>query len=253
MTSYLILCLVVFIIAYLVNTSYVTVFYHRAWTHQSIEIHPAVERFVLATAPWVTGIDPKGWCTMHRLHHLYSDTEKDPHSPKHKGFFKLLLVQLYSYEDALKGLMRKDPYYTNQVKDLNFEVSWLNKKKLWLLPYVIQIGITLFIGFAFDAWLLAAAYYFGIMSHPIEGWLINSFGHMIGYRNFEIDDNSRNNWIVSLLVVGEGFQNNHHKYPESAKFSIRWFEIDLGYTICLLLEKMGAISIKRQHLAPALA
>ena len=119
-------------------------------------------------------------------------------------------------------------------RDLDFPVNWLNKNKLWFLPYALHLGIALAIGFGFHTWLLAACYWFGIMSHPIQGWMVNAFGHHSGYRNFNTPDNSKNNVLVALFVMGEGYQNNHHYLPQAARFGVRWWEVDMGYWLCQL-------------------
>lgn len=251
MTTYIAICAAVFVVTYLVNTGTITIFYHRGWAHRAITMKPWLERGVLRWGSWLTGLDPKGWVCMHRLHHKHSDTEDDPHSPVHGGFFGILFGQLRSYERVLIGLARRDKKYTSMVADLDFDVSWLNKKRLWYLPYVVHLGIGLALGLAFGWWLLGAAYFLGMMSHPVEGWLVNAFGHAIGGRNFDTDDNSRNNLLVAWLVQGEGLQNNHHRYPSSAKFAFRWWEPDLGYTFCRLLAAFGMITIHREKLIPS--
>ncbi|NRA63898.1 MAG: acyl-CoA desaturase [Pseudobacteriovorax sp.] len=242
---YELLCLAVFIGAYLLNICYISVFYHRGLTHQALTLSPKAKRFVVATGAWVTGLDPKGWCTMHRLHHRYSDTPKDPHSPVHKGFFMIAYEQLQSYKRVLKGLIKNDKTYTSVAGDFDFDVSWMNKKNYWYLPYLLHLAISAVLVFAFDAWLLGAAYYLGIMSHPIQGWMVNSMGHALGYRNFNTTDNSKNNSIVAWLVAGEGYQNNHHRYPRAVKFSMRWWEVDWGYAMCWVLAGVGVVSFEQ--------
>ena len=129
-------------------------------------------------------------------------------------------------------------------------VSWVNRKRIWYLPYVTHLAIALAIALPTGMWALAGAYYFGIMSHPVEGWLVNALGHAFGGRNFETSDNSRNNHLAAWLIFGEGFQNNHHRYATSAKFSYQWWEVDLGYGFCLLLERLGVLEIRRETLIP---
>jgi stearoyl-CoA desaturase (delta-9 desaturase) len=243
MSTYYIICIAVFMAAYLINITYISIFYHRGLTHDAIKLSPGLRRFVVMTGSWVTGIDPKAWCCMHRMHHVFSDTEKDPHSPLRWGLFGTAFGQLRSYNATLRGLMRKDAKYTKFVPDFEFGVNWLNRKKLWMAPYLFHLTVWLIFGFGFDSWLLGYAYFAGMMTHPIQGWLVNSFGHAMGYRNFDISDNSRNNTIVAWLVFGEGFQNNHHRYPRAAKFSMRWFEVDLGYAIAWSLAALGFLSI----------
>lgn len=242
--GYWIACGVVFIAAYLLNITYITVFYHRGLTHQAVRLSPFTRRLVIMTGNWVTGLDPKGWSCMHRLHHVYADTPNDPHSPKYCGIIGLMLAQLRSYNAVLRKLKRCDPEVTKIVADLDFPVSWLNRKKLWALPYVAHVVVWLVCGFAFDMWMLGYCYVAGMMSHPIQGWLVNAFGHSHGYRNFDTGDESRNNTLVAWFVMGEGFQNNHHRYPKSPKFSVKWFELDMGYGLCLILQALGMIRIQ---------
>jgi stearoyl-CoA desaturase (delta-9 desaturase) len=248
---YLGICIAVFVVAYVVNTTTITVFYHRGFAHRAIVMKPWLERFVSRYGNWLTGLDPKGWVCMHRLHHAHSDAEGDPHSPVRSGFFRLLHTQLQAYNKILIGLHRNMDPYASTVRDLEFPISWLNRKRIWWLPYVVHFAIGLTLGAAGGMWLLGAAYFFGIMSHPIEGWLVNSFGHAIGGRNFDTDDNSRNNNLIAWLIMGEGYQNNHHRYPSSAKFSYRWWEIDLGWAMCRFLHAIGFIRIQHQKLIPA--
>lgn len=241
--GYWIACGLVFSAAYLLNITYITVFYHRGLTHQAVRLSPWTRRLVIATGNWVTGLDPKGWSAMHRLHHLHSDTQNDPHSPRYYGIIGLMLAQLRSYNAILRKLNRNDPELTRLVADLDFPVSWLNRKKLWWLPYVMHVVVWLTIGAVFDMWMLGYCYFLGMMSHPIQGWMVNSFGHAYGYRSFDTGDDSRNNIAVALLVMGEGYQNNHHRFPQSPKFSVAWHEVDMGYGLCLALQAIGAIEL----------
>jgi Na+-driven multidrug efflux pump len=86
-------------------------------------------------------------------------------------------------------------------RDLDFEVSWLNRYNLWVLPYLLHAVLGLTFGFFFG-WALGAAYWLGMMTHPIQGWLVNAFAHKYGGRNFETPDDSRNNGLVAALVIG---------------------------------------------------
>jgi stearoyl-CoA desaturase (delta-9 desaturase) len=242
-SSYLVACIAAFVFGYLLNILYITVFYHRGLTHGAVRLSPGTRRFVVATGNWVTGLDPKGWAVMHRLHHLHSDTPDDPHSPRYYGILGVMLAQLRSYQKVLRGLKRNDPTFTSVAADLDFPISWLNANKLWILPYLLHVGVWLALGSLFDAWLLGSCYFLGIMSHPLQGWLVNSFGHSSGYRNFNTTDDSRNNLFAAAFVFGEGYQNNHHRFPSSAKFSVKWWEVDMGYALCHALQVMGLVTI----------
>lgn len=241
--GYYALCLGVFVAAYAVNIFYISVLYHRGLTHGAVRLRPWLVTFVAKTGNWVTGLDPKGWVCMHRMHHLHSDTPQDPHSPVYQGIFPLAMGQLRSYQAVLRALLKKLEPQTSIVADLEFDVSWLNRKKLWMLPYLAQAVIAVAIGWIFSAWLFAYCYWLGMMSHPMQGWMVNALGHKFGYRNFATPDNSRNNTLVAWLVAGEGFQNNHHYRPQSARFSSRWWELDLGYLFCKIGATIGIIEI----------
>ncbi len=246
---YYVLCAVVFVIAYFLNTLMISVGYHRGLAHGAVQLHPFLRRFVISMGNWLTGLDPKGWSVMHRMHHVHSDTPDDPHSPLNVGLLGIGLEQLRSYERVLRGLGREDAKYTDHAAGMDFELSWLNRNGLWYVPYVLHAAIGVVLGLTIG-WLLGAAYFVGMASHPVQGGLVNALGHAVGGRNFDTDDNSRNNWLVALFIVGEGLQNNHHQYPRSAKFSYRGWEPDFGFLACRVLEMFGLATIDYAHLIP---
>ncbi|MDQ3234108.1 MAG: acyl-CoA desaturase [Pseudobdellovibrionaceae bacterium] len=233
----------VFLGAYLLNVLYITVFYHRGLAHEAVILSPRMQRFVAKTGIWVTGIDAKAWVCMHRLHHRHSDTQKDPHSPVFAGVLGLFRKQLLAYRKVLVALIRRHDHYDKVVADLDLEVSAVNARQRWYLPYlshlVMGVGLAWITG---SAWI-GAAFVLGISSHPLEGWAVNALAHSYGYRNYATDDNSQNNTWVAWLVAGEGYQNNHHRYPDEARFSHRWFEWDWGYQLCLVLSFCGVLRI----------
>lgn len=236
------IALAVFVFGYLVNIFYITVLYHRGLAHGAVRFSKAARFLVQHTGSLLTGIDPKAWACMHRLHHQYSDTSKDPHSPVFQGVMGLWLGQLRSYEKILARLAKKSPAIMAVVEDIDFDVSYLNRKKLWYVPYLMHLVIALTVGAATSSVWIGAAYFLGIMSHPVQGWMVNALAHRYGYRNFNTTDQSRNNTAVAWLVFGEGFQNNHHQNPGSVKFSVKWYEVDLGYVLCVVAARFGLIS-----------
>lgn len=247
---YFALCVTVFLLAYLVNMLMITVGYHRGLAHEAVEMHPGLRRFVVVAGNWITGLDPKAWVVMHRMHHAYSDTPKDPHSPVNTGILGVGMAQLRSYERVLRALHKNKPSYVKFAYGMeDFDLNWLNRTHRWWLPYVVHGLIATFMA-ASGAWVLGIAYFAGMMSHPIQGGMVNAFGHAIGSRNFDTNDNSRNNLVVAWLVMGEGLQNNHHRYPNSAKFSYRPWEPDHGYLACRAFEALGLLTIDHAHLIP---
>lgn len=237
-------CGSVFLAALFVNALYITVFYHRGLAHGAVRLHPHMRRFVAATGVWVTGVDPKSWCCMHRLHHLHSDTEYDPHSPVKYGLGGVFRAQLLHYVWTMQGLTAGLRRYQSLVKDLDFPVHWVNRRRLWLLPHLLHLGIAIGIGILFHAWAVGACYFLGLLCAPLGGWAVNAFGHSHGYRNFETPDNSRNNSVVAWLIFGEGYQNNHHADPTRASFAARPGEIDWGFALlCRAARGLGMIEI----------
>lgn len=246
--GYALICLGVFFVAYLLNTSMITVGYHRGLAHGAVTLSPRAKWFVQHFGIWFTGLDPKGWVCMHRLHHDHSDTKKDPHSPVTFGILGVFLAQLRSYENILIKLAVNEPRTSAVVDDIDFDISPLNRMKMWWLPYAVHAVIALAIALPTGMWLLGVCYWMGMMTHPIEGGIVNSIGHAIGGRNFDTDDNSRNNHFAAWFIMGEGYQNNHHAHPASARFSYKANEVDVGYKVVQFLELVGALKINREML-----
>ena len=234
-----------FLLGYSLNMFYISVLYHRGLTHRAVILGPKMMSFLYHTGVWVTGLDPKAWATMHRHHHLYSDTEKDPHSPAFTGIWGVWKSQYQNYLFFMNQLTTKsNESINNMVADIPFNVSWINRNNLSTIPYIVHGIIALSLGFITSP-IVGVGYYLGIMSHPVQGWMVNALAHKFGPRNFETPDNSRNNTLVGLFVFGEGYQNNHHAHPENANFAHRIYEIDLGYVLCWLGDKIGIFSLKK--------
>jgi stearoyl-CoA desaturase (Delta-9 desaturase) len=233
--------LLVFLATYFLNITIITVLYHRGLAHGAVKLTRTGRFIAKNVAVWLTGIDPKGWVCMHRLHHTHSDTARDPHSPVNSSIVGVFFDQHRSFSRVLSGLIRRKSEYTSVVNDIDFDVHWLNAAKLWWLPLFLHAVFGVVLGYWTQNYLLGLGYVAGMSSHPIQGWLVNSFGHSKGYQNYKLGDESRNNTLVAWTVVGEGYQNNHHKYPNSAKFSVKWFEFDMGYLMVILLDLLGVI------------
>ena len=237
--------LAVFAAGYTINLCYITVFFHRGLAHRAVRLRPRTLRFVAATGSWMTGLDPKAWVAMHRRHHADSDGPGDPHSPKNVGIAGVFRAQLRAYEHELFALLADHPAARGRVRDLDFPVSWCNRRGLWWLPYALHAAVAVALDCAVGP-AIGAAWFGGLMSHPVQGWLVNALGHARGGRTFDTADGSRNNLWVALLVFGEGLQNNHHHRPGSARFAVKWYEPDLGYVLCRLMAWARLLDIDRQ-------
>jgi stearoyl-CoA desaturase (Delta-9 desaturase) len=251
---YIALCVAAFILTYGITIVTTSVGYHRGLAHCAVKLREPWRKLLAVAGIWVTGVDPKAWVVMHRLHHTYSDSVDDPHTPSRKmkgavGFFAMFGRQLMGYNRALAGIRGGDEKYTSIGKDL--ELSWC--MRTWgcgWLPLVLHAGIGLCVVELGGGWWLAAAMFAGMMSHVVQGAFINYLGHAYGGRNFASDDDSRNNHFAAWLVLGEGFQNNHHRHAKSARFSYRTREVDMGWAACVVLEKLRVLDIERATLIP---
>jgi fatty-acid desaturase len=217
--------------------------YHRLLTHRSFATPKWFEYFL--TICGVTALEggPLLWVATHRKHHQFADKEGDPHSPRdgkwwaHVGWILVGNV----FRQDISTLKR----YVPDLAEDRFHV-WITKYHL--LPMAI-LGVTLFSmgGFRFVLW--------GIFFRTVVGlhatWLVNSVSHIWGSRRFETRDTSTNNWWVALLSFGDGWHNNHHANPVSARHGLKWYEIDLNwYTICLF-KQLGLASHILQPQLPA--
>ena len=217
----------------------VTLTYHRLLSHRSFKVPQWLE-YVLATIGALTGQGPMLlWVAEHRLHHRYSDTDKDPHSARHGGFWWSHMTHLFyhkEFEDNQKEWGRYIPDLIN-----HRYYHWLSKYNfivaLALLPPLYLMG-----GWAYVLWGIPMRIV--LMLHVT--WFVNSATHRWGYRNFETRDDSSNVWWVALLAAGEGWHNNHHAQSNCAAHGRMWWEFDLTWQIIRGLEFVGlATEVKR--------
>ncbi len=205
--------------------------YHRLLTHRSFKCPRPVE-YVLATLGALTMegslID---WVAHHRQHHQYSDQPGDPHSAR-DGFWWSHIVWMFwlPSKPALRELidryvpdLYRVPYY-----------RFLARMYVWLS---LLLGALLYLagGWPFVVWGM----FIRIVLTYHHTFLVNSASHAFGYRNFEIEDLSTNCWWVALFSYGEGWHNNHHAFPTSARHGLRTWEIDPAYGFIRLLEAVG--------------
>jgi fatty-acid desaturase len=239
--------ILVYLVTFYVVLTATSIGYHRALCHGAVKLHPAARWLLTNVGVWFTAIDAKTWVVMHRKHHLHSDTPDDPHSPKYVGFRGMLLAQIRGYNGTVDALRAKQEPFASLGADL--ELSWPTRHGLWFAPYLVHFALGTVVALTVG-WPIAVALLAGLWSHALQGATINSFGHAVGGRNFDTPDDSRNNHPSAWVLFGEGFQNNHHRYPASARFSARAGEWDPGWLVCRTLEKVGALTIARDTLIP---
>ena len=217
-------------VLYLVRTFGVMAGYHRYFSHRAFKTS-RVFQFVLAVLAESTL--QKGvlwWAAHHRTHHKYTDLPWDVHSPVQTGFW-------HSHMVWLAGVGSEDTR-DDKVRDLaKFpELVWISKN--WALPPLALAG-------AVYLWLGWSGLLLGFCVSTVLVWhatfMVNSLAHMLGTQRFATGDTSRNNWLISLFTLGEGWHNNHHHYMNSARQGFYWWEIDITYYVLRLLAALGII------------
>jgi stearoyl-CoA desaturase (delta-9 desaturase) len=218
----------------------VTVYLHRCQAHRALEVHPIVSHFFRFWLWLSTGMITKEWAAIHRKHHAKCETEDDPHSPQELGINRVLWggVVLYVKESHKPETMTR---YGHGTPDDWLERNVYTPLNKWGILIMASIDVLLF------GWLTGGIIW-GIQMLWIPFWaagVINGIGHWWGYRNFVTEDASTNIVPWAAWIGGEELHNNHHAYPTSAKFSIRWYEFDLGWLYIRALSAMGLATVRK--------
>jgi len=190
---------------------------------------------------------PRAYAVMHRMHHEYSDTKEDPHSPHFfKDIFQMMWQTKKIYYDFNSGVRIPEDRFSKNLPvwdkmDQFGENSWVRLS--WALVYT-AIYVLLITYLNLSWWWLALLPIHYLMG-PIQGAIVNWFGHKFGYRNYDNGDKSLNSTPFGFLLMGELFQNNHHKHPDSVRFSQKWFELDFTYPILKVLSWLKIIKFTK--------
>ena len=220
--------------------------YHRLHTHRSYKLPIWIEYFFAVCGTLTLEGGPIFWVATHRIHHQHSDKPGDPHSPR-DGAWWAHMLWLLTGESKHSNTRMMSKYAPDLAKD-RFYV-WLNDYH-WL-PLLV-LGVILFAvgGWPMLLWGVCVRVVFGLHAT----WLVNSATHMWGGRRFNTRDDSRNNWWVALITFGEGWHNNHHAHPTSARHGLAWYELDLSWIQITILKYLGiAKSIRVAKTNSALA
>jgi stearoyl-CoA desaturase (delta-9 desaturase) len=225
----------------------VTLYLHRDQAHRAIDLHPVLRHFFRLWIWLTSGMVTREWVSIHRKHHAMVEREGDPHSPKVFGLRKVLLegAELYRVESLNDETLEKygkgtpDDWVERNVYQ-RFSISGVY---VLLTIDVILLGLPGITVFAIQ-----------MLAMPVfAAGVINGLGHAKGYRNFESEDTSTNLVPIAILVGGEELHNNHHAFPTSAKFSVRWWEFDIGWMYITILRAIGLCKVRRLAPKPRLA
>ena len=236
-------CLLVLFISYSTRMFAITAFYHRYFSHRTFKTSRFVQ-FIGAFVACASGQrGPLWWAAHHRLHHRHSDTENDSHSPHHKNF--LWSHTLWFMTDyALPTFLKEIPDWL-KFKELRF----INRYD-WIAVILLALGCY-FLGewAAFEAWtgmnglsMLAWGFFLPTVLLYHATFSVNSLTHMFGKKKYDTGDESRNNWFVSIITFGEGWHNNHHFFPGSARQGFSPWEFDPTYYGLRILSLFGLVS-----------
>ncbi len=225
----------------------VTIFLHRAQAHRGLDLHPVASHFFRAWLWLTTGMETKEWVAVHRKHHAKCETAEDPHSPQTRGLKKVLWegAELYMDEAAHPETLAK--------YGLGTPDDWLERNVYTRFSWH-GVGLMVGIDLILFGWAGLAIWAVQMMWIPIfAAGVVNGIGHYWGYRNYDSPDASTNIAPWGLLIGGEELHNNHHTYPTSAKFALKWYEFDLGWLYIRGLQAVGLARVLRVAPVPKVA
>lgn len=222
-------------------------FLHRYAAHKMFTMSKFWERFFFMLTYLSQGtsfLSPRGYAILHRMHHAYSDTEKDPHSPHYSSnVFTMMWKTKVIYSNYVNRRVEPEQRFNRNFPEWDglerIADTWTSRIG-WIVAYTAFYAI-----FATSWWLFLLLPLHFIMG-PLHGAIVNWSGHKYGYRNFDCNDKSRNTFVWDLFLFGELFQNNHHHRPNRPNFAMKWFEIDPTYPIMKLLNAFKVIRLRHE-------
>jgi len=217
--------------------------YHRLLTHRSYKVPKAIEYFLAVCGSLALEGGPISWVATHRVHHQFSDKEGDPHTPR-DGKWWSHIVWMMTGEASNSNPEDCARYAPDLCKD-RFHV-WLSKY------HYVPLAITGILLLALGGWPVL---FWGLFVRVTLGyhatWMVNSLTHFQGSRRFATRDDSRNNGFVAIVTFGEGWHNNHHAHPTSARHGLAWWELDITWISIWMLRRMGLAKAVQVAALPA--
>jgi stearoyl-CoA desaturase (delta-9 desaturase) len=205
--------------------------YHRLLTHRGFKTPKWFEYFLTICGMLALQSGAISWVTTHRLHHAFTETDKDPHTVN-KGLYWAHIGWIFRGQAQSRSEAEMKRYAPDLMKD---KVHVVLNKYYWLPSVIVGLALLWFGGVGAVLW--------GIFLRTVltwqTTWLVNSATHAWGKRRFETSDSSTNNALVAFLTFGEGWHNNHHAFPRSSRHGLTWKEIDINWLQILFLKKIG--------------
>jgi len=225
-----------------VTIASVTIYLHRHQAHRALDLHPVVSNFFRLWLWLTTGMVTKEWAAIHRKHHARCETGEDPHSPQVHGINRVLWLGVFLYvkESFNKETMER---FGHGTPDDWMERNVYSRHAIHGLFLTGAVNIALF-------GMLPGLLILLVQISWIPFWaagVINGIGHYFGYRSWDVPapDASRNISPIGLWIGGEELHNNHHAFPASARFSVKWYEFDIGWMYIRILESLGLATVKK--------
>lgn len=207
--------------------------YHRLFTHRGFKAPTWLQYVFAVCGSLALQSGPIAWVTTHRIHHAFTETDKDPHSPRN-GTYWSHIGWIFRGTAQIQSRATMQRYSPDLTKDRFLTLL----DKYYYVP-IIALSVVLF---AVGGWTMVMwAVFLRVAVSWHFTWLVNSATHLWGRRRFETRDDSRNNALVAAVTFGEGWHNNHHAYPRSAKHGLTWKEFDINWYQLQILEKLGVI------------
>lgn len=224
-----------------------TFFQHRYAAHGSFTMSKFWERFFFVFSYVTQGssyMSARAYAIMHRMHHAYTDTGKDPHSPNFSSnMFSMMWRTKKIYSAIVHQRYPVEKRFEKNLPHWHGFDRWANSPLSRILWVAIYISFFLIFSSSFWWWLLLPVV---ITMGAFHGALVNWFAHKYGYINFRLRNTSRNLLVVDVLMLGESYHNNHHKHPSSVNFGNRWHEVDPVYPVILLLKWLRIIRFTKK-------
>ena len=239
-----------FVLHWQLSVFFQSFYLHRYGAQRQFSMSPRVERvfhFLTWAIQGSSYLNPRAYAIMHRMHHAYSDTPRDPHSPVvQPNFFAMMWRTRTLYDQIGHKRVPVDARFEGGYPEwplLDRSLSSMPLAIAWCGAYT-----ALYVAFATHWWMFLLLPIHWIMG-PVHGAIVNWCGHKVGYRNYANDDNSKNTLVFDVLTMGELFQNNHHKWGQSPNFAVRSFEIDPSYQMMRVFHWLGLIDMSRSQKA----
>ncbi|MFN5056057.1 MAG: acyl-CoA desaturase [Bacteroidota bacterium] len=236
-----------FILHWFLSLFFHTFFLHRFASHKMYETSKNWERFFYLCTWLFQGssfLVPRAYGVMHRMHHAYSDTEKDPHSPHFfKDIYDMLKNTVIIYRSFLLNKNIPNEEFTKDYLPVWNKLDRFGHHTITRLSFIVIYTLIYWFFAPSFWWFLLLPIHF--LMGPIQGAIVNWCGHKYGYRNFNSDDHSKNTGPFGFILLGELFQNNHHHSKSDANFAKKWFEFDLTYQIMRVFDFAGIIRLNK--------